>query len=113
LQLDAELQEKDLNLEIARLVSTLEPFGRGNPEPVFLLPNARLQKYDAISQTKAHLSLSFGNCPPMRAVFFNVAARSRDLVGARTIDPAFTLNEGEWNGPKLDVLVKDFRVVPD
>lgn len=113
LQLDAELQEKHLNLEIARLVRTLEPFGPGNPEPVFLLRNARLQKYDAIGQTKAHLSLSFGNGRPMRAVFFNAAARSRELVGARTIDLAVTLNEGEWNGPKLDVLVKDFRVVPD
>ncbi|MEZ4665946.1 MAG: single-stranded-DNA-specific exonuclease RecJ [Thermomicrobiales bacterium] len=109
LQLDAELQEKHLNLEIARLVRTLEPFGPGNEEPVFVLRNVRLQKYDAIGQTKAHLSLTVGNGRPVRAVFFNAASRSRELVGARAIDLAFTLGEGEWNGPKLDVLVKDFR----
>ncbi len=109
LQLDAELQEKHLSLEIARLVRTLEPFGPGNEEPVFVLRNTRLQKYDAIGQGKQHLSLTVGSGRPVRAVFFNAAARSRELVGVRTIDLAFTLGEGEWNGPKLDMYVKDFR----
>jgi single-stranded-DNA-specific exonuclease len=44
LQLDAELQEKHLNLPIARLVRSLEPFGPGNEEPVFVLRNTRLHK---------------------------------------------------------------------
>ncbi len=113
LQLDAELQEKHLKLEIARLVRSLEPFGPGNEEPVFVLRNTRLQKYDAMGARKDHLSLTVGNGRPVRAVFFNAAARSRELVGVRNIDVAFTLAEGEWNGPKLDVLVKDFRVAQD
>jgi single-stranded-DNA-specific exonuclease len=109
LQLDAELQEKHLNLEIARLVRSLEPFGPGNEEPVFLLRNARLQKYDAMGQDKQHLSLSIGNGRPVRAAFFGAAPRSRELVGARNVDIAFTLGESDWNGPKLDVHLKDFR----
>ncbi|MCO5221907.1 MAG: DHHA1 domain-containing protein [Thermomicrobiales bacterium] len=112
LQIDAELQEKHLSLEIARLVRVLEPFGPENEEPVFILRNTRLQKYDAIGKTKDHLSLSVGNGRPVKAIFFGGAARSRELVGARSIDLAFTLQEGDWNGPKLDVLVKDFRVTP-
>ena len=110
LRLDAELQEKHLNLDIARLVRTLEPFGPGNEEPVFVLRNVRLQKYDAMGSRKDHLSMTIGNGRPVRAVFFNAAPRSRELVGVRNLDVAFTLAEGEWNGPKLDVLVKDFRV---
>ncbi len=110
LQIDAELQEKHLNLEIARLVRSLEPFGPGSEEPVFVLRNVRLQKYDTMGQTKDHLSLTIGNGRPVRAAFFNAAPRSRELVGARTVDLAFTMTEGEWNGPKLDVLIKDFRV---
>ena len=110
LLLDAELQEKHLNLEIARLVRSLEPFGPGNEEPVFVLRNARLQKYDTMGPRKDHLSLSIGNGRPVRAAFFNAAPRSRELVGARNIDLAFTMTEGDWNGPKLDVLVKDFQV---
>ena len=109
LRLDAELQEKHLNLEIARQVRALEPFGPGNEEPVFVVRNTRLQKYDTMGQAKQHLSLTIGNGRPVRAVFFNAASRSRELVGIRTIDLAFTLGEGEWNGPKLDVYVKDFR----
>lgn len=109
LQLDAELQEKHLNLEIARLVRSLEPFGPGNEEPVFVLRNVRLQKYDAMGPTKDHLSLTIGNGRPVRAAFFNAAQRSRELVGVRAIDLAFTMTEREWNGPKLDVLVRDFR----
>ncbi len=110
LQIDAELQEKHLSLEIARLVRSLEPFGPGNEEPVFVLRNTRLQKYDTMGPRKDHLSLTFGNGRPVRAVFFNAAARSKELVGVRNLDLAFTLTEGEWNGPKLDVLLKDFRV---
>ncbi len=110
LQLDAELQEKHLNLEIARLVRSLEPFGPGNEEPVFVLRNTRLQKYDVMGQSKQHLSLTIGNGRSVRAPFFNAAARSRELVGARTIDVAFTLGESDWNGPRLDMYVRDFRV---
>jgi len=110
LQLDAELQEKHLNLEIARLVRSLEPFGPGNEEPVFVLRNTRLQKYDVMGQNKQHLSLTIGNGRPIRAPFFSAAARSRELVGVRTIDVAFTLGESDWNGPRIDMHVKDFRV---
>jgi single-stranded-DNA-specific exonuclease len=113
LRLDAELQEKHVNIETARLVRTLEPFGPGNEEPVFVLRNTRLQKYDAMGPRKDHLSLTFGNGRSVRAVFFNAAPRSRELVGVRNLDMAFTLTEGEWNGPKLDVLVKDFRIAQD
>jgi single-stranded-DNA-specific exonuclease len=110
LQLDAELQEKHLNLPIARLVRSLEPFGPGNEEPVFVLRNTRLHKYDAMGRDKQHLALSIGNGRPVRAAFFNAAPRSRELVGVRTVDVAFTLGESDWNGPKLDVHIKDFRV---
>ncbi len=109
LQLDAELQDKHLNLEIARLVRSLEPFGPGNEEPVFVLRNTRLHKYDVMGRDKQHLALSIGNGRPVRAAFFNAAPRSRELVGVRNVDVAFTLGESDWNGPKLDVHIKDFR----
>lgn len=109
LQLDAELQEKHLNLPIARLVRSLEPFGPGNEEPIFVLRNTRLYKYDAMGRDKQHLALSIGNGRPVRAAFFNAAPRSRELVGVRSVDVAFTLGESDWNGPKLDVHIKDFR----
>ena len=109
LQLDAELQDKHLNLEIARLVRSLEPFGPGNEEPVFVLRNTRLHKYDVMGQDKQHMSLTVGNGRPVRGAFFNAASRSRELVGVRNIDIAFTLGESDWNGPKLDLYVKDFR----
>lgn len=109
LRLDAELQEKHLNLEIVRLVRSMEPFGPGNEEPVFVLRNTRLQRYDTMGQNKQHLSLMIGNGRPIRAAFFNAAERSRELVGVNAIDIAFTLGESEWNGPKLDMHVKDFR----
>lgn len=110
LQLDAVLQEKHLTLETARLLRTLEPFGPGNEEPVFVIRGARLQKYDSMGQTRQHLSLTVGQGRPLRAAFFNAAPRSRELVGARRVDMAFTLGESDWNGPKLDIHVKDFRV---
>jgi single-stranded-DNA-specific exonuclease len=109
LRLDAVLQEKHLSLDVARVVRTLEPFGPGNDEPVFVMRGVRLQKYDTMGQGKQHLSLTIGNGRPLRAAFFNGAPRSRELVGARWVDLAFTLGERDWNGPKLDVIVKDFR----
>lgn len=110
LQLDAVLQQKHLDLETARKIRQLEPFGPGNEEPVFVLKNARLQKYDAMGQSRQHLSLTIGEGRSVRAAFFNAAPRSRELVGVRAIDLAFTLGESDWNGPKLDLHVKDFRV---
>jgi single-stranded-DNA-specific exonuclease len=111
LHLDAELQDKHLNLEIARLVRGLEPFGPGNEEPVFVLRNTRLQKYAVMGRDKQHLNLTMGNGRPVRAAFFHAAPRSRELVGLRHVDVAFTMGESDWNGPKLDIHNKDFRPV--
>jgi hypothetical protein len=63
-----------------------------------------------MGQDKQHLSLTIGNGRPVRGAFFNAALRSRELVGVRNVDVAFTLGESDWNGPKLDLIVKDFRI---
>jgi single-stranded-DNA-specific exonuclease len=113
LQIDADLQPRHLNLETAGRVSALEPFGPDNQEPIFRVRDVPLRQYQAIGRDRRHLRLTCGNAGAIfRPVFFGGASRSRELVGVRRVDLAVTLSIGEWNGPQLDILVKDFHL-PD
>ncbi len=48
---DCKLQIPDVNLETVSRLERLQPFGRGNPEPVFMIENVRLMDARAIKES--------------------------------------------------------------
>lgn len=77
IHLDAVLRPEEMIFESAEELSTLEPFGQGNPEPLFLLENARLTE-------------------PPRKMGSNHLLMRLDVGGRRM--PAVAWRKGEWMG---------------
>ena len=63
---DMELPPEALTLENAEDLQRLEPFGRGNPEPLFLLRRIPLASCRAVGKTSQHLRIGF-RIPPSGA----------------------------------------------
>lgn len=55
--IDLELDEKDLDLTLVDEISKLEPFGASNPSPVFVVKNFTLKEKTLMGENKNHLRL--------------------------------------------------------
>ena len=107
LNIDAEVSFSELSVGLLDSYSLLEPFGNGNPQPVFMSRNVMLS--DAPKHLAGnHLRLFLRQGPyEQDAMFFNAG----DL---RLPDPpwdiAFTVDRNVWKGRTfLSVFIQDIR----
>lgn len=107
LRVDAELAPREVTAELVDAVSSLEPFGPGNPEPLFILSGAEIMEQRPVGDNHLKMRLSKGG-RIFDAIGFNLAEKGR-LSGA--VDIVFSLGWNEWNGRKsLQLTLKDIRV---
>ena len=79
---DAELRLPDITLELIDQIKMLEPFGMGNPAPVFLLRDAEVLSARAVGAEGAHLKLTLGQDGALLdAIAFQMGSRAGSLSG--------------------------------
>lgn len=102
LDLDAELSVSDLTMKTIEELSVMEPFGKGNPFPKFVIYGAPLAETRRIGDDGQHLRLRIGE-NARNAVTAVCWSRGSDADGlGRQIDAAFEMSRNEWNG-RVDV----------
>lgn len=114
LAIECELSPGCVSGELLDQLEAFEPFGKGNEQPVFVLPELTILESSSIGKDKNHLKLSVLLSPekkPVPALFWN----GREKVGV--INPnskasvAATLEWNHWNGQKnLQLIVEDIRL---
>lgn len=106
LEVDADIQPHEITLETLDALSVLEPFGIGNPHPLFLLENVTPAYARAVGADGAHLSFKAGNA---KAIAFRMGEFADQMFG-KTVDLVVQLDRNEWQGvvsPQL--VVRDIR----
>lgn len=109
---DDDLTGADVTADLVRSMHAMEPFGSGNPAPMFRIDNARVLRYSTLGRDNAHLriNLQVGQ-RQITALHWSAAHRSRELVEGRQIDVAGRLELNSWQGQeRLQIMIKDFRV---
>jgi single-stranded-DNA-specific exonuclease len=95
LHLDAELSLAEIGLPLLEQHATLQPFGMGNPEPVFVARGVELAGEPRVLKEK-HLSFVLRQRGARaRAIWFNSTAH--ELPGTPW-DVAFTVERNEYQG---------------
>ena len=109
--IDAELAGLEVNLATARLLTTLEPFGSGNPAPRFMLRSVKVRSPRRTRDGKhVQFDLETAEGSVARAIFFDGAARLLDLHSRDPFDLLLELKLDNWRGKaQLKVEVLDFR----
>lgn len=108
LRVDAELSPREVTAELVDAISSLEPFGPGNPEPLFILSGAEIVEQRPVGGNHLKMRLSKEG-RIFDAIGFNLAETGPRLSGA--VDLVFSLGWNEWNGRKsLQLTLKDIRV---
>jgi single-stranded-DNA-specific exonuclease len=111
LELAAELQAQDLTLVTQEQVEQLEPYGMGNPKPLFLVSGAQVRSHRIVGNGQKHLQLQIGLADRVvDCIGFNLAYLAERLNGYKVIDLAVELLADSWNGnTKLKLKVVDIR----
>ena len=110
---DGWLEPGDLTPGLYADLRRLEPFGEGNPEPVFGLRGVTLREVRVMGVEGRHLSLAFVNRDVPRAIWWGHGGRAEDLRkhAARPYDVFFTLTTSGFDSalPHLELRVVDLR----
>lgn len=107
--IDAELPTEEITFELISELQTLEPYGAGNPRPVFLARNlCILSEPRLIGQRHLKLSIAGPKGRPLETIWWNAAERIAEVKSG--VDMAYTIETSNWTGETfLQLSVQDVR----
>lgn len=114
LNIDAELPAEAITFPLTNELNSLEPFGAGNPRPVFLTRNLRIRSEPRVMKER-HLKMYLAGAEgrPLETVWWNCLEhlqRTPDLNAS--IELAYTIETNTWNGEtRMQLNVEDMREV--
>ena len=111
--IDAELPTKDLGFQLSQDLHALEPFGAGNPRPIFVTRGFRvLSEPQIIKEQHLKLRVAGPDHRPMEAIWWRgLEEVDRPPEMNTHIDLAYEFEANRWQGDiKLQLNVRDMRV---
>lgn len=109
--IDGGLDFRSINDQVASELTTLAPFGAGNPRPIFRA--SRVEVVDGPRRVKdRHLKMAFRqDGRVMRGIAWRAIERETFVTEHRSsIDLAFSLEQDTWNGDRyLQLSIADFK----
>ena len=111
IELDCRLRPEFISSEILSVIDALEPFGAGNPQPVFGLFGMTLTGIQPIGSGK-HLRLTLKKgTTTLTGLLFGVTQEDFPYVQGDIIDLAVKLERNEYMGQvKVSIYIKEIRM---
>jgi single-stranded-DNA-specific exonuclease len=110
LRVDAEVSLAELDSRLYEEVRRLEPYGFGNPTPVFVVRGALLVAPPRILKEK-HLKLRVAQgARALEALGWRMAEQAQRLAAGQQVDLAFALDENTFQDvTSLQLVIRDLR----
>jgi len=111
--IDAEVEAKDLGFKLSEDLRTLEPFGAGNPRPVFVTRGFRIMSEpQIIKEQHLKLRVSGEDNRPMVAIWWRGVEEVDAMPQAnQRVDLAYEFEANRWQGDvRLQLNVRDMKV---
>jgi single-stranded-DNA-specific exonuclease len=106
-RVDAELPLRAVDAGCLSDLARLEPFGTGNPEPLFLTRQVRVRERRIVGEQHLKLVLEQGG-RVVQAIGFGMADLS--VAAGDHIDVLYGVMANEWNGNvSAELRIKDLR----
>ncbi len=116
IRIDAEVSSKTMDLSIVEELKRLEPFGAGNPKPIFATKDLFLTQEPWVMKEK-HLKLKLADANGKRfeAVWWDgvekQTSKGQTLAPKTRIELAYTPEANSWQGnTRLQLVVEDLKV---
>lgn len=111
LELELNLQLKDLTMQLAEAIDKLQPFGFGNKTPLFLLSKVKIVDIKNVGRDNSHIKLLVSqDNKQIGGIAFNMATDFAEFKVGEVIDLAAGVEINVWNGrSNLQLKIKDVR----
>ena len=108
--IDDELKLTDINIDLVKSISILEPFGEANKVPLFLIRNLKIDSIRALSEGR-HLKLTLRDENfVINAIGFELGYLAEEYRIGDRIDVVGTLEINSFNGfSSIQINMKDIR----
>ena len=113
IEIDAEIDFKDITPKLIRILKQFEPFGPLNMTPVFMTKNAKDTGYaKTLGSEDEHLRLFVkqNNSDGIAAIGFGLGKKINIVKNQNPFQLTYSLAENEWNGTvSTQLMLKDIR----
>ena len=115
MEVEIELDFKDITAKLYRLIHQFSPFGPKNMTPLFVTRNVKdADNSKVVGEAKDHLKLSLKQPVSGDVYFSGIAFKQADkfeyLKSGKSVDIVYAIGMNEWNGNKtLQLEVKDLK----
>lgn len=107
LEIEAEVESKKLTKNLVDEIVKFEPFGFGNPRPIFATYNMQISDIRTVGQGK-HLKFKVDN---IDAIAFGMGELETMLQNGQQINLAYTIDIDDYNSfEKIQLKVKDLNL---
>ncbi|MEE2659601.1 MAG: single-stranded-DNA-specific exonuclease RecJ [Candidatus Latescibacterota bacterium] len=109
LHIDTELDVADIHYETVKSLARLEPFGQGNPVPVFVTRNLEVESFSRVGREAEHLKVVFRSESATRpAIWWRQGEVADALEAGSRVDAAYELSLDAYKGLETaQMVVKD------
>jgi single-stranded-DNA-specific exonuclease len=110
MEIDSVINFSDVSLSLAESLQILEPYGVGNPIPVFAMKGINVNEISGISESK-HTKFVFGDGRyTISAMYFSNSPDSLDIYVGDKVDILFNIDINEWGGRRsVQLIIRDVK----
>ncbi|MEO1337226.1 MAG: DHHA1 domain-containing protein, partial [Myxococcota bacterium] len=109
---DDEIRPEEIDRDCFFAIRQLEPFGTGNPQPLFRVPAARIKRAARVGNDHLKLRLQEGHFGGLEAIAFKRGELYTELAPGDAIELAAHLDLNEYAGlESLQLRVRDLRAL--
>lgn len=103
---DGSMEVQDITLSFCEQLKHLEPFGQGNPEPLFLLQNVRMEQMRRVGNEGAHLQ---GRIAGLKTIGWRLGSLIENATAP--LDVICKIGIDTWNGRRApQIVIEDIRI---
>ena len=110
IDIDAQIERKDLNIQIIKDIRAMKPYGQSNQLPIFLYKGLKVNAIRTIKEDK-HLKLLLKDDKSLiDVVGFSMGSRRDEIRIGDKIDIVGSVELNSYNTPKtIQIVLQDFK----
>ena len=110
INIDYELKFSEINSRFIKFLEYLEPFGPGNPKPIFSTKNInQLSDIELIGKDRETLRCKVhSNTTSFNVIGFKMIENYEKLLSTNPVDIVYSIDKNYWNGQSsIQLVLKD------
>ncbi len=110
IEADCVIDAGDISLALAKNLQILEPYGVGNPVPVFVMRGVTVNELCGISDNKHTKFTLGGGRQSISAMYFSAPPSSLNVYVGDKVDVLFNVDINEWSGREsVQLIIRDIK----